>query len=142
MENSLFQTDAIQESCRGAWLGTQPCNSLVREELEGAAARGDLTHGVAAPLAEPRRGGRLVVDIQRGVGPLCWGRTGGRAEQTAEARDRKRVTSKRKGPGETGPIDTQKGKQEIGIKGCKPVTKTALLQTQTYILGLIGIRCF
>lgn len=95
---------------------------------------------MAAPLTESRRGGRLVVDIHRGVGPLCWGRTGGRAEQTAEARDRKRPASQRKG--DTGTIDTQKGRQEAGIKGCKPVTKIALLQTQTYIPGLIGIRCF
>lgn len=97
MENSLFQTLLIFGGAAGEPGLAQPCNSLVREELEGAAARGDLTHGVAAPLAEPRRGGRLVVDIHRGVGPLCWGRTGGRAEQTAETSDRKRQTSKRKG---------------------------------------------
>lgn len=48
------------------------CDSLFREELQGAAARGDLAHGVTATLAEPCCRRRLVVDVHRWVGSLCW----------------------------------------------------------------------
>lgn len=70
---------------------------LLREELQGAAAGGDLAHGVTAPLAEPCCCWRLVVDVHRWVGPLCWWRTRGRAEQTAEAKDRQRPVNNRRG---------------------------------------------
>lgn len=60
-------------------------HSLVGEELQGPAARRHGTHRVAAALAEAGRGGRLVVDVHRGVGPLGWRGAGRGAEEAAEA---------------------------------------------------------
>lgn len=59
--------------------------SLFREELQGPAAGGDRAHGVAAALAEAGGGGRLVVDVHGGVGPLGRRGAGGGAEEAAEA---------------------------------------------------------
>lgn len=38
-------------------------DSLFREEFEGAAARRDLAHGMAAALAEPSCCWRFIVDV-------------------------------------------------------------------------------
>lgn len=69
----------------GAGLREEQGHSLVREELQGPAARRHGTHRVAAALAEAGRGGRLVVDVHRGVGPLGWRGAGRGAEEAAEA---------------------------------------------------------
>lgn len=60
-------------------------DSLFREEFEGAAARRDLAHGMAAALTEPSCCWRLIVDVHRWVVPLRRRGTGGRAEQATKA---------------------------------------------------------
>lgn len=59
--------------------------SLFGEELQGAVGSGDLTHGVAAPLRQPSRRRRLVVDVDAVVRPLDGRRAGGGAEETRKA---------------------------------------------------------
>lgn len=94
---AYFKKSCYLGELQGELAGHPAHNSLVREELQRAAAGGDLAHGVTAALAEPCCGWRLVVDVHWRVGPLCWWGTRGRAEQTAEARDRKRPRNKIKG---------------------------------------------
>lgn len=106
-------------------------NSLLREELQGAAARGDLAHGVTASLAEPCCGWRLVVDVHRWVGPLCWWGTWGGTEQTAEAKDRKRPVWEKE------PRDTTYHRHTTEVP-------TAALSSSWKLpyFCLIDIRCF
>ena len=47
--------------------GEGPGDSLIWEELQGPAARHALAHAVVAALAEAGCGGRLVMDVHRGV---------------------------------------------------------------------------
>lgn len=65
--------------------GRRGGDSLIWEELQGPAARRALAHAVVAALAEAGCGGRLVMDVHRGVRPLGWRRAGRGAEEAAEA---------------------------------------------------------
>lgn len=63
-------------------------HSLVWEELQGSAACRDLAQSVAPALAEASCGGRLVMNVHGGVGPLGWRGAGRGAEEAAEAASR------------------------------------------------------
>lgn len=71
-EDSSFSEKLLLGRAAEDLAGHTARDSLVREELQGAAARGDLAHGVTATLAEPCCCWRLVVDVHRRVSPLCW----------------------------------------------------------------------
>lgn len=60
---AYFKKSCYLGELQGELAGHPAHNSLVREELQRAAAGRDLAHGVTAALAEPCCGWRLVVDV-------------------------------------------------------------------------------